>query len=621
MKKTLLVLFTLCLNCFGFSQEPELNGLFIRPSVQDVKSVGGMNFNPALNLSSGKIPLVYHNVLSKNYTLFYVYKEKKIVDSTAVAKKELPFLEMHFDGRIYKVTSTFFSGDKKFFIQANHRFNGTMVNHFGSFTPSKVGSKMRANFLFLFQRPSIELYEVVVFPSYLTGLDYAKIHSYLSIKYSIPLPESFDYVDFYGNVLWEAKENKAYNSNIIGLGREDKFALKQYQSKAHLDDLLIVGFSDELQTYASAHTTKEIADNSYVLVGDNKGSLKFEKKKGQEQFNRKWKIVNHKVNADLHFFFNRKAIEGSEDLKVEQDQSYDYYASISARDNNALATLIPMEIKNDSLLYSRVPLNTTHNYVSIVRKQKIDFDFAYQVTCDAVAFKVNLLYGKLPFTLKIETQEGIKTLTSSSTTTSFNLPKDGVGKVELLVEDATGNKRRKALDVFDAFISPVTVESTYVLAQGGSIDIKPIGNIGNENKTLSKELKYQWYDAMHTLISTQETITLKNAGNFSLEVKDQNNTYCSSFIVRIALDEKVDHQIGLYPNPVEKLEEFVVYIPLEKMQDAEVLVYTNKGQLIDYKMYRNTAQILYKHRIATTGMYIIVVKTGEQKQFYRLMVK
>ncbi|WP_413514094.1 T9SS type A sorting domain-containing protein [Myroides odoratus] len=621
MKKILLVLFALCLNYFGFAQESELNGLFIRPSLQDAQTVGGgMNFNPDLNLSSGKTPLVYHNVLSKNYTLFYVYKEKKKVDSTAVAKKELPFLEMHFDGRIYKVTSSFFSGDKKFFIQANHRFNGTMVNHFGSFTPSKVGSKMRANFLFLFQRPSIELYEVVVFPSHLAALDYAKVHSYLSIKYSIPLPESFDYVDYYGNVLWEAKENKDYNSNLIGLGREDKFALKQYQSKAHLDDLLIVGFNDELQTHAQ-YTTKEIADNSYVLVGGNRGSLKFEKKKGQEYFNRKWKIVNHKTKGDLHFFFNRKAIEGSDDLKVEQDQSYDYYASISAKDNNALATLIPMEIKSDSLLYSRVPLNTTHNYVSIVRKQKVDFDVTYQVDCDAVAFKVNLRHGKLPFTLKIETQEGIKTLTSSTTTTSFNLPKDGVGKVELLVEDATGNKRRKELDVFDAFISPVTVESTYVLTQAGSIDIKPIGNIGNENRTLSKELKYQWYDAMHTLISTQETITLKNAGNFSLEVRDQNNTYCSSFKVLVGLEEKVDHQIGLYPNPVQKLEEFVVYIPLEKLQNAEVLVYTNKGQLLDYKMYRNTAQILYKHRIATTGMYIIVVKAGEQKQFYRLMVK
>ena len=613
MKKTLLILFVVCLNFSSLSQDLASSGLFVRSKKENDKNVETMNFNPALNLRSGKIPMVYHNVLSKNYTLFYVYKDKNN-DSIASGQRELPFLEMHFDGRIYKAMSSFFVGDKKFFISSKHRFNGTMVNHFGSFSPSKVGSKIQANFLFLFRRPSIELYEVVLFPSVLSATDYAKIHSYLSIKYSIPLPESFDYVDIFGNVVWDAKENRAYTSRIIGLGREDKMGLKQYQSKAHADDMLIASFSPELNMYGNEFSAQEIEDNSYVLLGDNKGNLKFEKNKGHEQLLRKWKIINHKANTDLHLFFKRQDVE-SEISNGKEEQAYDYYVSVSTKENNALATLFPLEIKQDTLLYTHIPLNTSQKYVSIIRKQKIDFDFTYQVTCDIAAFTVNLRHGKLPFTLKIETAEGIKTITSSTMTTTFSLAADKVGKIELILEDAGGNRKRKELEAFDAFTSPIGIETNYVLSDG-QITIKPI-----LNDFSLEDLRYHWYDTTQHLLSTEETITLKNKGNYTLEVLHLNHTYCLNFNVIEALNEKEDYRIGLYPNPVQKLQEFVVYIPLEQVQDAEVLVYTNKGQLIDYKMYRKASQILYKHIIATSGMYIIVVKTGEQKQFYRLMVK
>ncbi|WHT38566.1 hypothetical protein QNH98_16415 [Myroides sp. mNGS23_01] len=108
MKKTLLILFVVCLNYLAIAQETELSGLFIRPSLQEAKSKATMNFNPTLNFDKDRTSRVYHNVLSKNYTLFYVYKEKNITDSVAVVKRELPFIEMHFNGRIYKATSSFF---------------------------------------------------------------------------------------------------------------------------------------------------------------------------------------------------------------------------------------------------------------------------------------------------------------------------------------------------------------------------------------------------------------------------------------------------------------------------------------------------------------------------------
>ncbi len=606
----------MCFKCLLFAQESQLNGLFVRPSIEDAKGNAIMNFNPALNFGSGKTPIAYSNVLSKSYTLFYVYKEKKVIDSVSMDKREYPFLELHFNGRIYNATSSFFSGDKKFFIQADHRFNGTLVNHYGSFSPSKVGSKMHANLLFLFDRPHIELYEVAVFPSFLAVEDYAKVYSYLGIKYSIPLPINFNYVDSEGHVIWNAKENKEYSNRIIGLGRADKFELKQYQSAAYNDRLLTVGFDDQIHMYANRSNVKDFQDNSYVLLGDNNGALTFEKKKGQEQLERKWKIVNRNANTALHVFFNRNDIEQSKETAEQQELTYTYQLSVSAKDNGSLATLIPMELKNDSLLYGVIPMNTDQKYVSIVRKQKVDFDFMFQVKCDVVDFKVNLLHGKLPYSIKIETEDGVRTLNSTQQSIDFNLSISEVGKMEFVLEDALGNKKKKVVDILDALVPPVSVSSTYFLVPNGTVEISP-----NLNAGAVENASYKWYDQKSNLLSTDPVLTLKEVGTYTLEVSSGIHTYCTHFKVQLNSSEKEVHPTGVYPNPVNKLEEFVVYIPLEQKQDAEVLVYTNKGQLLDYRMYRTTDRVLYKSTIATTGMYIVVVKTGEQKQFYRLMVK
>lgn len=615
MKKTLLILFVICFKISSFSQTSMPSGLFIRSNKSEEKSKGIMNFNPALAIRKGATPMFYHQVLSQHYTLFYVYRDLGIKNREVANQGDSSFLEMHYDGRIYKAMSSFFSGEKKFFIEKNHRLNGTIVNHFGRFVPSKVAPKMNANFLLLLNRPTIELYEVVLFPTVLSSLDYNIIHSYLSIKYAIPMPQSFDYVDIAGNVIWKAEENSEYQTRLMGLGREDQMELKQYQSQAQGDDFLIVGLEDQLQTYAYAYQNKEITDNSYFFVGDNGGSLKFEKIKGQEQLQRKWKIVNHNVNATAHFFFKRKDLEGeSVDSKVMQ--TYDYYARVSAKADQSLATLLPLEVNNDTLLQASIPLSTAEKYVTVVRKQKVDFEFTYQLDCDKVQLKVNLLHGKLPYTLKVETDEGIKTMTSTTATTHFTLASNTVGKVGLTLEDAGGNSKRKELDAFDAFLSPVAVAPDYALSKDGTVVIAPYGV-----EEIKKEVQYAWYDAQHHLISSEQTLELNNTGHFNLEIKHQNHTYCSSFTVRKAVDELIEHKPGLYPNPVEKRQEFVVYLPLEYAQDAEVLVYTNKGQLLDYKVYRNASQILYQHTIATTGLYIIVVKTKEQKQFYRLVVK
>ncbi len=88
-----------------------------------------------------------------------------------------------------------------------------------------------------------------------------KIRSYLAIKYGIFLKH--DYVDSYGNVIWDKTANSDYDKNVAGIGRDDALKLNHILSRSQ-DTAAIVTME---KTSASGITT----DTTFLLWG----SLKF----------------------------------------------------------------------------------------------------------------------------------------------------------------------------------------------------------------------------------------------------------------------------------------------------------------------------------------------------------
>jgi len=118
--------------------------------------------------------------------------------------------------------------------------------------------------------------EVIFFNTTLNVADLNKVNSYLGIKYGITLENTGggiqgDYVSPSGNLIWDASLSDTYHNDVIGIGKGLNQALEQKQSHS-LDDSLRI-YVSTLQTTNSLNTGSIVNDDSYVVVGNNEGTV------------------------------------------------------------------------------------------------------------------------------------------------------------------------------------------------------------------------------------------------------------------------------------------------------------------------------------------------------------
>ncbi len=89
--------------------------------------------------------------------------------------------------------------------------------------------------------------ELILYNRNISSVEFHRISSYLALKYGVTLDQSpaTDYVatnwdGSAGTKMWTAADNGIYNKNIAGIGRDDKTALYQKQSRSASDTLITV---------------------------------------------------------------------------------------------------------------------------------------------------------------------------------------------------------------------------------------------------------------------------------------------------------------------------------------------------------------------------------------------
>lgn len=97
----------------------------------------------------------------------------------------------------------------------------------------------------------------------------SKVESYLALKYGITL--AHDYLSSNGTTIWNKSLNMAYNSNIIGIGRDDNSALSQKQSKSTSvnADILTLYIGSNKQTNQANNNGTFSADRSFLMAANN----------------------------------------------------------------------------------------------------------------------------------------------------------------------------------------------------------------------------------------------------------------------------------------------------------------------------------------------------------------
>lgn len=117
---------------------------------------------------------------------------------------------------------------------------------------------------------STDIGEVIFYNDALTTTERHEIETYLAIKYGITLgnPSNLvDYIDTDGNVIWNG--DATYQNDIAGIGRDDREALSQKQSKSQNPGAIITMGLGSIAASNAANSNSFSADQDYLVWGHN----------------------------------------------------------------------------------------------------------------------------------------------------------------------------------------------------------------------------------------------------------------------------------------------------------------------------------------------------------------
>jgi hypothetical protein len=157
--------------------------------------------------------------------------------------------------------------------------------------------------------------EVIHYSADLSMNQIIRVNSYLAIKYGVTL--STDYLSSTSDVIYET--TPPYNSNIIGLARDDNSALIQRQSQTEVDSTRI--YLNTLANSNSLNAGTFSSNEQYLIIGDNNEPLNsystnYDVPPGiDRRLERVWKIENTDFDGtfSVDIFLNNNANPASVD--------------------------------------------------------------------------------------------------------------------------------------------------------------------------------------------------------------------------------------------------------------------------------------------------------------------
>lgn len=163
------------------------------------------------------------------------------------------------------------------------------------------------------------IHEVISYTEKHSSTDRYKVESYLGIKYGVSLEHN--YLDSYGEIIWDYSANSSYNTQIIGIGRDDVSVLEQKQSKSeHTGSILTMSNNGAAAADNLANSNNFSSDRSYFITGHNNGatsgiwqSSPFTTTNSEiieSLFQRKWKSQESGTVGTITLEFDLSAVPG-----------------------------------------------------------------------------------------------------------------------------------------------------------------------------------------------------------------------------------------------------------------------------------------------------------------------
>lgn len=247
------------------------------------------NFNPAVNTDSVGSVVFDSLPCSQSYTMIVVYKP--LVDTVESAVWRLVYNDSVQRG----LTTKRILLDAVDITYTDTTQSGPIINTLRQ-SVTDIDTAQRYCRLVLGESDSVESHlkisEVMYYCHKLGATELRKVQTYLAVKYGVTL-EPVDHISGTGDTIWRISDNAEYHNRITGVGSDSVYGLLQTQSLSEVEGAVVTLAADNIQP------------NSYLLTGDDNGTISFTDEGWYERLDRTWKMVG--TNLEDQSLFNLQA--------------------------------------------------------------------------------------------------------------------------------------------------------------------------------------------------------------------------------------------------------------------------------------------------------------------------
>ncbi|WP_157485849.1 T9SS type A sorting domain-containing protein [Flavobacterium soli] len=570
------------------------------------------NFNPVFAPVEAK-DLEYGTKVKDKYSLFAVFRSD--------SEDEVTLMNLKLNGSSTKITNKGIVNETENRYSKVDTKQGIVLSYL---VDRKVrGRKKSRMILENLSRPNTEegyrndLMELLWYDRVLGDIERRKVETYLSIKYGISLLGQVDYVDSEGHTIWDSKENAAYGSRVTGIGKDGFWGLEQKQSGNAQKDGLYLGLGE--MHSSNIENTNAISDRTFLLWGDNNGTLKMEAgKKGAEhskKMKRVWKL-QRSMAAERGIPATQLVIDKAAfglleaEKKTGSPKKDDFVWLLIDRDGGATFDYIDAEYYMQSrdeegkLLFDGIEWDTDKSGTDTFTFIKApDFFVEYEVAdtdCSPEEGEVAgaIIGGKAPFRIGYAAVSGDAAYEVDGR--SISLQDLDAGEYAISVTDRLQQTQRDTLNVGGLKNVTVDMASEWCLGDGSEAIITP--QVVNPSK---EKLSFAWKKGARVL-STESQFTAFEPGDYALLVSNEQGCQ-KELLFRVNASEESAQRWVLYPNPAKMDEPFTIRFDLEKESDVSVGIFDFSNKLLKSEHLGKRKAFAYSEKLSTIGTFLIVV--------------
>ena len=457
--------------------------------------------------------------------------------------------------------------------------------------------------------------EMILFNRVISPKERQQVESYLAVKYGIPLSQVFpvSYLNSRGMVTWDAQLNEAYNRNIAGIARDDLSGLNQRVSEStRTPGIMKIGLVNELK------------ENSYLIWGDNGGSLRFDEQPGIRKLKREWKISAFNSSGSLIFLENDmmalseiNPLDEGEIFWLMTDRSGTGKYPFGQTDYYQCQ---PLSSAGNIIRFSPVAVDTDCSGNDIFTIVAAPAFFAriivHSPTCRSASsgiIQTEVCGGVPPFDFVLKGVSDNRFQVSWRGNDRAYIFEDiRQGAYYLNVTDSENNTYSKKLWISNSALWETQVGDNYSFHEGEVLALDASSGMPAMN------FIYSW-TTPEGLQHNNPVINISQPGVYLLSVTDEDLCNSTREVLVRQTDGSVFRMTDIYPNPASGW--FTLRIMLDREADVNIVITDATGRVMKLATMQNDRFYRYVDMIRQPGIYFITLLSEGEKVTLRLIVR